>query len=129
MLSLMRNATAAAVMLGIAGLAVVPASAAYERNGIYAVGGNEFIVRVRQDGGTVYLRAYRLAGDQWERYATTSFPAAEMAARRAATRAGHGGLVERIYFNGRLIGYSDVDLDNPLNTDLNLGGHDCFSCR
>jgi hypothetical protein len=103
--------------------------AAYERNGIYAVGGNQFIVRVQQRGATVYLRAYRLAGDQWERYATTSFPAGEMAARRAATRSGHGGLVERIYFNGRLIGHSDVDLDNPLNTDLNLGGSDCFSCR
>ena len=117
----------AAAMVCIVSFA--PASAAYERNGIYAVGGNEFIVRVHERGGTVYLRAYRLAGDQWERYATTSFPADAMAARRAAARAGHGGLVERIYFNGRLIGHSDVDLDNPLNTDLNLGGPDCFSCR
>jgi hypothetical protein len=119
----------ATAMVCLVSLAAAPASSAYERNGIYAVGGNQFIVRVQQRGATVYLRAYRLAGDQWERYATTSFPAGEMAARRAATRSGHGGLVERIYFNGRLIGYSDVDLDNPLNTDLNLGGSDCFSCR
>jgi hypothetical protein len=120
------RAALAAVIISAAALA--PA-AAYERNGIYAVGGNEFIVRVQQRGGTIYLRAYRLAGDQWERYATTSFPAGQTASRQAATRAGHGSLVERIYFTGRLIGHSDVDLDNPLNTDLNLGGPDCFSCR
>lgn len=121
------------VLASVIGAMLLVASAtgvaAYERNGIYAVGGNQFIVRVQQRGATVYLRAYRLAGDQWERYATTSFPAGEVAARRAAARSGHGGLIERIYFNGRLIGHSDVDLDNPLNTDLNLGGPDCFSCR
>jgi hypothetical protein len=119
----------ATAMVCLISLAAATGVAAYERNGIYGVGGNQFIVRVQQRGATVYLRAYRLAGDQWERYATTSFPAGEMAARRAAARSGHSGLVERIYFNGRLIGYSDVDLDNPLNTDLNLGGPDCFSCR
>jgi hypothetical protein len=125
----LRTGVLASVIGAMLLVASATGAAAYERNGIYAVGGNQFIVRVQQRGATVYLRAYRLAGDQWERYATTSFPAAEMAARRAATQSGHGGLVERIYFNGRLIGYSDVDLDNPLNTDLNLGGPDCFSCR
>jgi hypothetical protein len=116
--------------LGLIATALVSlAAATYERNGIYGVGGNQFIIRVQQSGATVYLRAYRLAGDQWERYATTSFPADEMAARRAAARSGHGGLVERIYFNGRLIGRSDIDLDNLLDTDLNLGGPDCFRCR
>jgi len=123
------RAALAAVIIATAGLAVAVPASAYERNGIYAVGGNQFIVRVQQRGATVYLRAYRLAGDQWERYATASFPAGQMAARRDAVRSGNGGLVERIYFNGRLIGYSDVDLDNPLNTDLNLGGPDCFRCR
>lgn len=113
-------AALAAVMMVIAGVASAPVeSAPYERNGVYAVGGNRFIIRVHKQGGTVYLRAYRQAGDQWERFGTTSVPASQMDARRAAVRNGGGGLIERIYFGGRLIGYSDLDLDNPLNTDLN----------
>lgn len=123
------RAVLAVLMVVAAGLAATPASAApYERNGVYAVGGNKFIIRARQEGGTIYLRAYRLTGDQWERFGGTSLPASEVAARRQAVRNGGGGLIERIYFGGRLIGYSDIDLDNPLNTDLNRNLN-CFSCN
>lgn len=128
---LIRNIAAAAVIV-LAGSALTPddtSARKYERNGIYAVGGNQFIVRLRRQGGYVYLRAYRLAGGQWERYGTARVDAGRLAQRRSEVRRGaRAGIVERIYFTGRLIGYSTVDLDNPLNTELNRNADGCVSC-
>ncbi|QPC42440.1 hypothetical protein HW532_06800 [Kaustia mangrovi] len=101
-----------------------------ERNPVFRYGGNEFIIRRTVSGGTLYLRAYRAAGDQWEPYARTSLPVASEKARRreveawarnrnAPLRHGKPSLVERIYFTGKPLGYSTIDLDNPMNTDLN----------
>ncbi len=131
MTKLIRN-IAAALAVVFAAATLMPGDAAAgksERNGIYAVGGNQFIVRLRRQGGYVYLRAYRLAGGQWERYGTTKVPAARLSQRRSEVRRGaRAGIVERIYFTGRLIGYSTVDLDNPLNTELNRNADGCVSC-
>lgn len=94
----------------------------YERNGVYAVGGNHFIIRVQRRADYLYLRAYRLAGDQWERWGRTTIPIHDLKRREAKALAGRSsGSVESIYFTGRIVGYSDVDLDNPLNTELNRG--------
>lgn len=94
----------------------------FERNGIYAVGGNHFIIRVQRRADHLYLRAYRLAGDQWERWGRTTIPIRDLKRREAKAHAGRSsGSVDRIYFTGRLVGHTDVDLDNPLNTELNRG--------
>lgn len=118
-----RVATAAAIAVLSLGAAPPDAQAGkYERNGIYAVGGNQFIIRVKKDARNLYLRAYRLAGDQWEKYGRSTIPLHDLKRRKAkALSRGNSGSVDRIYFTGRLVGYSDVDLDNPLNTDLNRG--------
>lgn len=119
----------------VVGVAVLSASSAGlearpgERNQIFGYGGNKFIVRADVSGGTLYLRAYRAAGSQWEPFGRASLPAAAEKARRSELRAwaGNNGtrlrfgtpsLVERIYFTGRPLGYSTVDLDNPMNTHL-----------
>lgn len=119
----------------IAAVAVLFASSAGlearpgERNPIFGYGGNKFIVRTDVSGATLYLRAYRAAGSQWEPYANASLPAAAEKARRQEVRAwarddrarlrfGTPSLVERIYFTGRPLGHSTVDLDNPMNTHL-----------
>ncbi len=119
---------ALAAMIGLVAL-VGGADAARERNGIYAVGGNQFIVRTRQSGSTLYLRLYRRAGDQWEPYARGSMPADDLEYRRERARNGYArGLAERIFFTGRLIGYTTIDLDNPINTHLNRGNGRCLRC-
>lgn len=82
---------------------------------IFAYKGNTYIIRKTRRGDVTYLRSYRLAGDQWEPYGATSMPTKLAEARKPYrdTR------TERIYTKGRLVGYSSVDLDNPLNTHLN----------
>ena len=95
-----------------------------ENQGVYAFNGNTFIIRVIPRGDVSYLRAYRLAGDQWEPFGYATMPSGHARTRKPYK----GSLVERIYTQGRLIGRSDVDLDNPLNTHLNknFGGRDGF---
>jgi hypothetical protein len=79
---------------------------------IYRLGGNEFIIRKMPAGrGRIYLYAYRAAGDQWERHSIAIVPA-------RGKRRGNS-IPERVYYKGRRIGSIRVDLDNPLNTDLN----------
>ena len=83
--------------------------------GVYAYNGNTYIIRTQRQGETTYLRSYRLVGDQWEPFGATSMPT-----RLAQSRTPYRGTrTERIYTQGKLIGHSDVDLDNPFNTLLN----------
>lgn len=98
-------------------LAAVPANAGSRAasQGVYAFNGNTFIIRVIPHGEVSYLRAYRLAGDQWEPFGYATMPTGHARARKPYK----DSLVERIYTRGQLIGRSDVDLDNPLNTHLN----------
>ncbi len=115
---------AAVLAVAFAVLAAAPADAGprAKSQGIYAFNGNTFIIRVIPRGETSYLRAYRLAGDQWEPFGYATMPT-----KYARVRKPHkGSLVERIYTQGRLVGHSDVDLDNPLNTHLNknFGGRE-----
>ncbi len=77
------------------------------------LGGNEFIIRKMPAGhGKIYLYAYRRAGQQWERHSIATVD----------PRAKHHGnsIPEQIYYKGRRIGSIVIDLDNPMNTDLNL---------
>ena len=124
-MSTMTRSLAAATVIAIASLWISAPDAQagkYERNGVYAVGGNHFIIRVQRRADHLYLRAYRLAGDQWERWGRTTIPLRDLKRRENKARAGHSsGSVDRIYFTGRLVGYSNVDLDNPYNTELNRG--------
>ena len=91
---------------------------------IFAYKGNTYIIRKTRRGKTTYLRSYRLAGDQWEPYGATSMPT-----RLARTRKPYrGGRTERVYTKGRIVGYSDVDLDNPYNTLLNKSFPGCGGC-
>ena len=105
-------------------LASLPAHAGSRaaNQGIYAFNGNTFIIRVIPHGEVSYLRAYRLAGDQWEPFGYATMPTKYARARKPHT----GSIVERIYTQGQLVGRSDVDLDNPLNTHLNknFGGRE-----
>ena len=109
--------TIAVLAVLLAALATVPSDAGSraKSQGIYAYNGNTFIIRLAERGATTYLRAYRLAGDQWEPFGYATMPTKYARARKPH----RGSLVERIYTGGRLVGYSDVDLDNPLNTLLN----------
>ena len=117
---------AAVLAFLFAALAAVPGDAGQraKNQGIYAYNGNTFIIRTQRQGETTYLRSYRLAGDQWEPFGATSMPT-RLAQSRTPYR---GSRTERIYTQGKLVGYSNVDLDNPLNTLLNknLGG--CGAC-
>ena len=108
---------AGALTFVFAVLAAVPGEAGSRSSnqGIYAYKGNTYIVRTQRQGETTYLRSYRLAGDQWEPFGVTSMPT-KLAKSRTPYR---GTRTERIYTQGKLIGYSDVDLDKPFNTLLN----------
>jgi len=86
-----------------------------ENQPIFAYKGNTYIIRKTHDGDTTHLRAYRLAGDQWEPYGATSVPSQYAKSRKLY----RGTRTERIYAGGRLLGYSSVDLDKPYNTLLN----------
>ncbi len=87
-----------------------------ERNGVYAVKGNEFIIRKSKQGGYMRLRAYRKVGYLWERYGSVAIPLDRINEVRARVLSGRGGsITERIYFGGRLLGYSDIDVEDPIN--------------
>lgn len=115
-----------ALALLFTALAIVPGDAGSraESQGIYAYKGNTFIIRTDRKGDITYLRAYRLAGDQWEPFGATSMPSKHARSRTPY----HNGRIERIYTKGKLIGRSDVDLDNPLNTHLNKNFGGCSAC-
>lgn len=113
-----------AILFAVVAVVATQAGSRARDQGVYGYGGNRFIIRLNVQGSTTYLYAYRLAGDQWEPFGGTSMPT-----RLARSRTPHkGGVVERIYTGGTLLGYSDVDLDNPLNTHLNKNFGGCGSC-
>lgn len=111
-LSLVAAMFAAAITAGAASLSV-PARAAERIHPVFQYGGNEFLIRRTPAGyGKVHLYAYRRAGNQWERHTVATIP--------AHGRPYGNSIPERIYREGRRIGSVRIDLDNPLNTDLNL---------
>jgi hypothetical protein len=119
MRSLACTLTAAALGAGLALHAAPAAAGAGERNPVFAYNGNEYIIRARPHGGTVRLQAYRAQGSAvWEPFGSASIPAAQFGRRGRNPGWNGGSIVARIYFSGRLIGYSGVDLDNPYNTLL-----------
>ncbi len=107
---------AAAVLVPLFGLSQPVDARANERNGVYAVKGNEFIIRKSRHGSRIRLRAYRKVGYLWERYGSVSIPIDRIKQARARVLSGKGGsITERIYFGGRLLGYSDIDVEDPIN--------------
>jgi len=95
------------------------AASRYGSQGVYQYGGNDYIIRKIKSGSRLYLRLYRLAGDQWEEQGGTSIPL-NRAGKHA--RGPYRSYIERIYYTGRYRGPINIDLDNPLNTSLNRGG-------
>ena len=109
----LKSGVLAASLLATSLAIATNAQARDEKHPVFMLGGNEFIIRKMPAGqGKVYLYAYRRAGDQWERHSIVTVD----------PRAKHHGnsIPERIYYKGRRIGYIVIDLDNPMNTDLNL---------
>lgn len=107
------GAIAAVLTAAISTVALNQAHAIEKRHAVYQFGGNEFIIRKQPAGpGKVYLYAYRRAGQQWERHSIVTV--------KAGTRHYGNSIPERIYTRGHRIGSISIDLDNPLNTDLNL---------
>ncbi len=108
-----------AVGLAVLGLAatapLAPAHAGNHVHKAYSYYNNEFIVREQPNGNRMGLTVYRLAGDQWERENGITVSMGQYKSRRGSAMA------MRILREGRFLGRVKVDLDNPLNTDLNLG--------
>ena len=114
-----RNKRAAAkyalIAAGFSALCVsgYSAFAADSSHPVYMLGGNEFIIRKMPAGhGQVYLYAYRRAGNQWEHHSIATVD--------PGSKFRGNSIPERIYRRGTYLGRVSVDLDNPLNTDLNL---------
>lgn len=110
---LLKSSLLAASLLATSLSLGTAAQARDERHPVFMLGGNEFIIRKMPAGhGKIYLYAYRRSGQQWERHSIVTVD----------PRAKHRGnsIPERIYYNGRRIGSIVIDLDNPMNTDLNL---------
>jgi hypothetical protein len=105
---------AASVLLAMASFTTPePAAAGPRSHPVYMYGGNEFIIRkMPAGGGRVYIYAYRAAGGQWEPHSIATIDP------RSESRG--SSIPERIYRRGRYLGHVSVDLDNPINTHLNL---------
>jgi len=111
---------------GLAGFAAVTLLAhggvlAGNSNPIFQYNGNRFIIQSEQTDKVLQLHAYRAAGSAvWEPFGTAVIPLAEVKRRKAAIAGnpGSGSIVERIFFTGRRVGTSTVDLNDPLNTQL-----------
>jgi hypothetical protein len=84
---------------------------------IIAYGNRTFVAETTETSGTVLVRVYRRLGSTtWERYGGFTIPAEKFAARRAEVKrnpaAGNG--VERVYFTGRVIGWTPFQPSSPL---------------
>jgi hypothetical protein len=104
----------AVVFLGVALLPGSPSAKSYP---IIAYGNRTFVAETTETRGTVLVRVYRRLGSTtWERYGGFTISAEEFAARRAAVRrnpsAGNG--VERVYFTGKVIGWTPFQPSSPL---------------
>jgi hypothetical protein len=90
-----RRRALALITAGAFSLAL-PSVAHADKQSLYRLGGNNFILRERSGNGHPYITVYRQAGDQWEKF-------------------GHGVPAP----DGSYGGPSHVDLDDWMNTDLN----------
>jgi hypothetical protein len=103
-----RRRALALITAGAFSLAL-PSVAHADKQSLYRLGGNNFILRERSGNGHPYITVYRQAGDQWEKFGH-GVPAPD---------GSYGGLVGRIRRQGSYVGPSHVDLDDWMNTDLN----------
>ncbi len=90
-----------------------------EQNPLFQFNGNRYIISAQEAEGVLTLRAYKAKGATvWEPFGSASLPLGDVDQRRQAVRSdpSRGSIVERIYFTGKAIGVSAVDLDNSINT-------------
>jgi hypothetical protein len=84
---------------------------------IIAYGARSFVAETTETGGTVLVRVYRRQGSTtWERYGGFTIPAQKFAARRREVKRdpSAGNDVERVYFTGRIIGWTPFQPSSPL---------------
>jgi hypothetical protein len=99
------------------GMVLLPEGSFAKSYPIIAYGNRTFVAETTETRGTVLVRVYRRLGSTtWERYGGFTMPAEKFAARRAEVRrnpsAGNG--VERVYFTGRIIGWTPFQPSSPL---------------
>jgi len=76
-----------------------------------------FVAETTETGGTVLVRVYRRQGSTtWERYGGFTIAADKFAARQRDVRRNPstGNSVERVYFTGRVIGWTPFQPSSPL---------------
>ena len=104
-----------AIMLFVA---VLPRECAFAKSyPIIAYGTRTFVAETTQTGGTVLVRVYRRQGSTtWERYGGFTIPAEKFSARRTEVKRNPsaGNSVERVYFTGRIIGWTPFQPSSPL---------------
>jgi hypothetical protein len=84
---------------------------------IIAYGTRTFVAETTETGGTVLVRVYRRQGSTtWERYGGFTIPADKFAARQREVKRNPsaGNSVERVYFTGRVIGWTPFQPSSPL---------------
>jgi hypothetical protein len=84
---------------------------------VIAYGTRTFVAETTETGGTVLVRVYRRQGSTtWERYGGFTIAADKFAARRRDVRRNPsaGNSVERVYFTGRVIGWTPFQPSSPL---------------
>jgi hypothetical protein len=98
--------------------AVLPPECAFAKSyPIIAFGTRTFVAETTETGGTVLVRVYRRLGSTtWERYGGFTIPAEKFAARRTEVKRNPsaGNSVERVYFTGRIIGWTPFQPSSPL---------------
>jgi len=84
---------------------------------VIAYGTRTFVAETTETGGTVLVRVYRRQGSTtWERYGGFTIAADKFAARQRDVRRNPstGNSVERVYFTGRVIGWTPFQPSSPL---------------
>jgi hypothetical protein len=105
-----------AIMLFVA--ALQPEYALAKPYPIIAYGTRTFVAETTETGGTVLVRVYRRQGSTtWERYGGFTIPAEKFAARRLQVKRNPSAAdrVERVYFTGRIIGWTQFQPSSPLH--------------
>jgi hypothetical protein len=99
-------------------LCVSPGESAFAKSyPIIAYGTRTFVAETTETGGTVLVRVYRRLGSTtWERFGGFTIPAEKFAARRTEVKRNPsaGNDVERVYFTGRIIGWTPFQPSSPL---------------
>jgi hypothetical protein len=105
------------LLAALAGLLAFSPVASAEDYPIIAFGNRTFVAEADRTNGKVLIRVYRRTGrTTWHRYGGFMIAADELAARRAAVKRNPdaASAPERVYFTGRIIGYTPFQPSSPL---------------